>query len=186
MSALGGDNVVSRSERMPWFEGLPLLPHLETVYIAGDANLVDFRFPVQRVVRPDQNFRGYAGQVASGIVRAGDEVVVLPSGQRSRISRIVDFETDRDTAFPPQSVTLCLADNVDVSRGDLLAHPNNVPRVERAIEAMVVWMADAPLEQGRVYLVKHTTRTRESDMQRGAVSRQSRLAAARSRRAISR
>jgi len=158
MSALGGDNAVSRSERMPWFDGLPLLSHLETVYIAGDANFVDFRFPVQRVVRPDQNFRGYAGQIASGIVRTGDEVVVLPSGQRTRIARIVDFESDRDVAFPPQSVTLCLADNVDVSRGDLLAHPNNVPRVERAIEAMVVWMADAALEQGRVYLIKHTTR----------------------------
>ena len=158
ISALAGDNVVTRSERMPWFAGVPLLPHLESVYIAGDANLIDFRFPVQRVVRPDQDFRGYAGQIVSGIARPGDEVVVLPSGQRTRITRIVDFGPDRDHAFPPQSVTLCLADDVDVSRGDLIAHPNNVPRVERAIEAMVVWMADAPLDEGRVYIVKHTTR----------------------------
>jgi bifunctional enzyme CysN/CysC len=159
MSALAGDNVVDRSARMPWFSGSPLLPHLESVYVAGDANMIDFRFPVQRVVRPDQDFRGYAGQIVSGIARAGDEVVVLPSGHRTRIARIVDFDGDRDYAFPPQSVTLCLADDVDVSRGDLLAHPNNVPRVERAIEAMLVWMAEAPLVAGRVYLIKHTTRT---------------------------
>ncbi|MEO8508491.1 MAG: sulfate adenylyltransferase subunit CysN [Betaproteobacteria bacterium] len=159
MSALAGDNVVTPSERMPWFTGIPLLPHLESVYVAGDANLIDFRFPVQRVVRADQDFRGYAGQIVSGIARPGDEVVVLPSGQRSRIARIVDFGPDLDFAFPPQSVTLCLADNLDISRGDMIAHPNNVPRVERAIEAMVVWMADAPLDEGRVFLVKHTSRT---------------------------
>jgi sulfate adenylyltransferase large subunit len=101
VSALDGDNVVMRSTRTRWFDGLPLLPHLESVYVAGDANLVDFRFPVQRVVRAGQDFRGYAGQVASGIVREGDEVVVLPSGQRSRVSRIVDFAGDRQSAFPP-------------------------------------------------------------------------------------
>jgi bifunctional enzyme CysN/CysC len=144
---------------MPWFAGLPLLPHLETVYVAGDANLVDFRFPVQRVVRPGQDFRGYAGQVVSGIARPGDEVVVLPSGQRSRITRIVTFGPDLEQAIPHLSVTLCLADDIDVSRGDLIAHPNNVPRIERAIEAMVVWMADTPLDAGKIYLVKHTTRT---------------------------
>ncbi len=159
ISALDGDNVVTRSGRMGWFSGVPLLTHLESVYIAGDANLIDFRFPVQRVVRADRNFRGYAGQVVSGVAREGDEVVVLPSGRRSRITRIVESGPDRKFAFPPQAVTLCLADDVDVSRGDMIAHPNNVPRVERAIEAMVVWMSDAPLEEGRVYLVKHTTRT---------------------------
>ena len=158
ISALVGDNVVSRSDRMPWFDGLPLLTHLESVYIAGDANLIDLRFPVQRVVRPDAAFRGYAGQIASGVARPGDEVVVLPSGVRSRITRIVTLGPDRDYAFPPESVTLCLADDVDVSRGDMIAHPNNVPRIERAIEAMVVWMADAPLDEGRVYWIKHTTR----------------------------
>ncbi len=159
MSALAGDNVVEKSARMPWFGGTALLPHLESVYVAGDANFIDFRFPVQRVVRPDQDFRGYAGQLVSGIARKGDDVVVLPSGQRTRIARIVDFHGDRDYAFPPQSVTLCLADDVDVGRGDLIAHPNNVPRVERAVDAMAVWMADAPLVPGRVYVVKHTTRT---------------------------
>jgi bifunctional enzyme CysN/CysC len=158
VSALEGDNVVTRSDRMPWFDGQPLLPHLESVYVAGDANLVDFRFPVQRVVRADGDFRGYAGQVVSGIVRPGDEVVVLPSGQRTRITRIVQRGPDLPVAFPPQSVTLCLADDVDVSRGDLVAHPNNVPNVERAIEAMGVWMSDEPLTPGRVYFVKHTTR----------------------------
>ncbi len=159
MSALAGDNVVVRSDRMPWYTGSALLPHLESVYIAGDANLIDFRFPVQRVVRPDQDFRGYAGQIVSGVARPGDEVVVLPSGRRTRIARIVTLGPDADYAFPPQSVTICLADNVDVSRGDMLTHPNNIPRVERAVEAMLVWMADAPLVAGRVYLVKHTTRT---------------------------
>jgi len=159
MSALAGDNVVTPSQRMAWYGGQALLPHLESVYIAGDANLVDLRFPVQRVVRPDQDFRGYAGQVASGVVRPGDPVVVLPSGQRTHVTRIVTLGPDLPQAFPPQSVTLCLADDVDVSRGEMLAHPANVPRVERAVEAMVVWMADTPLEEGKVYLVKHTTRT---------------------------
>ncbi|HTP99276.1 MAG TPA: adenylyl-sulfate kinase [Casimicrobiaceae bacterium] len=158
VSALEGDNVVSHSGRMPWFDGQPLLPHLESVYVAGDANLVDFRFPVQRVVRADDDFRGYAGQVVSGVARAGDEVVVLPSGQRTRIARIAQRGPDLPAAFPPQSVTLCLADDVDVSRGDLIAHPNNVPSVERTIEAMAVWMSDEPLRAGRVYFVKHTTR----------------------------
>ncbi|MCC6194231.1 MAG: adenylyl-sulfate kinase [Burkholderiales bacterium] len=158
MSALAGDNVVSRSERMPWFTGAALLPHLESVYIAGDANLVDFRFPVQDVVPGDQGFRGCAGQVVSGIARPGDEVVVLPSAERSRIARIVQSGSDLAQALPPQCVTLCLAGNVDVSRGSLIAHPNNVPRAERAVEAMVVWMADAPLVEGGIYLVEHATR----------------------------
>ena len=115
--------------------------------------------PCSASCAPTPAFRGYAGQVVSGIARPGDEVVVLPSGMRTRITRIVALGPDRDYAFPPESVTLCLADDVDVSRGDMIAHPNNVPRVERAIEAMVVWMADAPLDEGRVYLVKHTSRT---------------------------
>ncbi len=159
ISALAGDNVVHRSARTPWFDGLPLLPHLESVYVAGDANLIDFRFPVQRVVRPDQNFRGYAGAVASGVARVGDEVVVLPAGKRTSIARILTAEGDRDYAFPPQAVTLCLADDVDVARGDMLAHPNNIPRVERTLEAMLVWMSESPLDPGRVYLIKQTTRT---------------------------
>ncbi len=159
ISALTGDNVVHRSTRTPWFDGLPLLPHLEAAYVGGDTNLIDFRFPVQRAVRPDADFRGYAGSVASGVARVGDDVVVLPSGMRTKIARIVTADGDRDYAFPPQAVTLCLADDVDVGRGDMLAHPNNIPRVERTLDAMVVWMNEAALVPGRVYLLKHTTRT---------------------------
>ncbi len=159
ISALAGDNVVHRSARTPWFDGLPLLPHLEAAYVAGDTNLIDFRFPVQRAVRPDAHFRGYAGSIASGVARVGDDVVVLPSGMRTQITRIVTADGDRDYAFPPQAVTLCLADDIDVGRGDMLAHPNNIPRVERTLDAMVVWMSDATLVPGHVYLLKHTTRT---------------------------
>ena len=157
ISALVGDNVVNRSENMPWYPGVPLLTYLENVSIAGDRNLVDFRFPVQRVVRPNQNFRGYSGQIASGVVRPGDEVVALGSGQRSQVTRIVTYNGDLEYAFAPLSVTLCLADEIDISRGDMLAHPNNVPRVERALDAMIIWLADSPLEAGRNYLVKHTS-----------------------------
>jgi bifunctional enzyme CysN/CysC len=159
ISALRGDNVVAKSARMPWYQGVPLLTHLENVYIGGDMNLIDFRFPVQRVVRAGQDFRGYSGQVASGVVRPGDEIVVLPSGRRSRVERIVTFEGELEYAFAPLSVTLCLQDDLDVGRGDLIAHPNNVPRAERAIEAMVVWMDDEPLKAGRNYVLKHTTNT---------------------------
>jgi bifunctional enzyme CysN/CysC len=157
ISALMGDNVVSRSDNMPWYQGVPLLAYLENVSIAGDRNLIDFRFPVQRVVRPSQDFRGYSGQIASGVVRPGDEVVALTSGQRSRITRIVTYNGDLEYAFAPLSVTLCLADEIDISRGDMLAHPNNVPRAERALDAMIIWLTDKPLEVGRSYLVKHTT-----------------------------
>ena len=157
VSALNGDNVVSASENMPWYNGVPLLAHLENVYIAGDQNLIDFRFPVQRVARPDQDFRGYSGKIASGVVRPGDEIVVLSSGKRSRVSRIVTYDGDMDYAFAPLSATLCLEDEIDISRGDMLAHPNNVPRTERTLDAMVIWMADKPLEIGRNYLIKHTT-----------------------------
>ncbi len=159
ISALKGDNVVGRSDNMSWYPGVPLLTHLENIYIAGDQNLIDFRFPVQRVVRPNHTFRGYSGQIASGVVRPGDEIVVLPSGKRSRISRISSYDGDLEYAFAPLSVTLCLEDEVDISRGDLLAHPNNVPRADNALDAMVIWMADKPLEVGRNYLIKHTTNT---------------------------
>ena len=155
ISALQGDNVVHTSRNMPWFEGVPLLAYLENVYVGGDRNLIDFRFPVQRVVRTDQDFRGYSGQVASGVVRPGDEIVVLPSGKGSKVTRIVTFDGDLSYAFPPQCVTLCIEDDMDISRGDMIAHPKNLPRVERSVEAMVVWMNDRPLEVARTYLVKH-------------------------------
>lgn len=157
MSAREGDNVVVKSARTPWYDGPSLLSHLENVYVGGDANLVDFRFPVQRVARPDAAFRGYAGTVASGVVRPGDEVVVMSSGRRSRVRRIVTADGDLDHAFPPQAVTLVLEDEVDVGRGDLIAHPNNVPHSLRAVDAMVVWMGDEPLRVGTTCLVKHTT-----------------------------
>jgi bifunctional enzyme CysN/CysC len=155
ISALRGDNVVHKSRRMPWFDGEPLLTHLENVYIGGDRNLIDFRLPVQRVLRPDQDFRGYSGQIASGVVRPGDEIVVLPSGKRSRVTRIVTFDGDLTYAFAPLCVTLCIEDDIDISRGDMIVHAKNLPHVERSVEAMVVWMNDQPLEVAKTYLVKH-------------------------------
>jgi bifunctional enzyme CysN/CysC len=155
VSALVGDNVVHPSPKTPWYEGVPLLAHLEQVYVGGDRNLIDLRFPVQRVVRPNQDFRGYSGQIASGVVRPGDEIVVLPSGQRSQVTRIPTFDGDLTYAFAPLGVTLCIADDVDISRGDMIVHPKNLPHVVRSVEAMVVWMAERPLEVGRTYLVKH-------------------------------
>lgn len=157
MSALVGDNVVVPSTRMPWYSGETLLHYLESAHIASDRNLIDFRFPVQYVNRPTQDFRGYSGTIASGVVRVGDEVMVLPSGQRSMVKAIVTADGDLDEAFCPQAVTLSLADEVDVSRGDMFAHPTNLPRMEHHFEAMVVWMTETPLAPGRSYWIKHTT-----------------------------
>jgi bifunctional enzyme CysN/CysC len=158
MSALKGDNVASKSDAMPWYSGPPLLDHLETVHIASDHNLTDLRFPVQYVIRPNLNFRGFAGTVASGILRKGDEVMVLPSGKRSHVKTIVTYDGDLDEAFAPQAVTVTLTDEVDVSRGDMLVRPDGPPHVSSEVEAMVVWMADQPLVPGRSYTLKHTTR----------------------------
>ncbi|HEY4258574.1 MAG TPA: sulfate adenylyltransferase subunit CysN [Schlesneria sp.] len=157
MSALKGDNVASKSDAIPWYSGPPLLDHLETVHIASDRNLTDFRFPVQYVIRPDLNFRGFAGTVASGVVRKGDELMVLPSGKRSKVKSIVTYDGELDEAFAPQAVTITLADEVDVSRGNMLVLPNNLPNVSSEIEAMVVWMAEQPLVPGRSYTLKQTT-----------------------------
>ncbi len=158
MSALKGDNVVSRSDAMPWYSGPPLLDHLETVHIASDRNLTDLRFPVQYVLRPNLNFRGFSGTVASGIVRKGDEVMVLPSGKRSRVKSIVTYDGELEEAFARQAVTVTLTDEVDVSRGDMLVRPDSPPHVSSQIEAMVVWMAEQPFVPGRTYTLKHTTR----------------------------
>ena len=164
VSALRGDNVVERSERMPWYRGQTLLELLETVHVDSDRNLIDLRLPVQLVTRvndPERglDFRGYAGQVASGIVRPGDPIMVLPSRRTSRVARVVTYDGDLEQAFPPLSVTVTLEDDVDVSRGDVLVHPHNQPRVERHVEAMLVWMAAEPLRVGGRYLVKHLTQT---------------------------
>jgi bifunctional enzyme CysN/CysC len=157
VSALEGDNVVEPSSRMPWYGGETLLHYLDTVHVSSDRNLIDFRFPVQYVNRPNLDFRGFAGTVASGIVRAGDEVMALPSGARSRVKAIVAGDGEPREAFAPQAVTLTLEDEIDVSRGDMLVRPDNLPRVDRTLDAMVVWMAEEPLRAGRQYWVKHTT-----------------------------
>jgi bifunctional enzyme CysN/CysC len=162
MSALRGDNVVDRSDSMPWYDGLALLEHLETVHIAEDRNLVNMRFPVQYVIRPmsgaHHDYRGYAGQVAGGIVRAGDEVVVLPDGLRSRISSIDTYDGPVDEAFTGMSVTVRLADDLDVSRGDMIVRAGDEPSTSQDVEAIVCWMVDQPLRQGGRYAIKHTTR----------------------------
>jgi bifunctional enzyme CysN/CysC len=158
MSALKGDNVAAKSDATPWYSGPPLLDHLETVHIASDRNLTDLRFPVQYVLRPNLDFRGFAGTVASGIVRVGDEVTVLPSGKRSKVKSIVTFDGELTEAFAPQAVTVTLTDEVDVSRGDMLVHPDSQPAVSAQLEAMVVWMAEQPLVPGRTYTLKQTTR----------------------------
>ncbi len=158
ISALKGDNVVDRSSNMPWYNGAPLMDYLETVHIASDRNLIDFRFPVQYVLRPDLNFRGFCGTVASGIMRTGDEVLVMPSGRRSRIKKIVTYDGELKEAFPPEAVTVTLEDEVDISRGDMLVPPANVPHQARDIEAMLVWMGEEPMKEGNGYLLKHSTR----------------------------
>ena len=159
ISALNGDNVVRKSPRMPWFDDSCLLHYLETVHIASDRNMTEFRFPVQMVVRPDLNFRGYAGQVASGVIKPGDAVMALPSGRISRVRSIVTYDGELPRAFPPMSVTLVLEDEIDISRGDMLVPPSHPPRVARKIDARIVWMQEQPLEPGREYLLKHTTQT---------------------------
>jgi bifunctional enzyme CysN/CysC len=164
ISALHGDNIVSRSENTPWYDGPSLLHHLEHVHIASDRNLVDVRFPVQFVIRPQstvvQDYRGYAGQVASGVLKPGDEVMVLPSGFTTRITSIDTAAGPVDEAYPPMSVTIRLADELDVSRGDLICRPNNKPAVAQDIEAMVCWMDETrPMSVGGKYAIKHTTRS---------------------------
>jgi bifunctional enzyme CysN/CysC len=163
ISALHGDNVVQRSASMDWYPGSPLLYHLEQVHIASDRNLIDARFPVQWVIRPNHDdhhdYRGYAGQVASGSFRAGDEVLILPAGRTTRIARIDTFDGPVEEAVPPQSVTLLLEDDLDVSRGDLICRPHNRPVVSKELEATVCWMADRPLRPGATYAIKHATRS---------------------------
>jgi bifunctional enzyme CysN/CysC len=167
ISALHGDNVVQRSGNMPWYEGPSLLHHLEHLHIASDRNLIDVRFPVQYVIRPHQatdpelhDYRGYAGQVAGGVLKPGDEITHLPSGLTTTIRRIDTASGPVPEAFSPMSVTLLLSDDLDVSRGDMFCRPHNQPAAAQDIEAMVCWMADArQLTPGSRLLVKHTTKT---------------------------
>jgi sulfate adenylyltransferase large subunit len=163
LSALQGDNVVDGSEHMPWYDGPTLLEHLETVQIAFDRDLDHRRFPVQWVIRPmseeHHDYRGYAGSVAAGVWRAGDEVVVLPSGRRSRVEAVETADGPLDAAVPPQSVTIRLVDDIDISRGDLLADPEKPPTAAREVDARICWMSERPLEPRAKLAVKHTTRS---------------------------
>jgi bifunctional enzyme CysN/CysC len=164
LSALNGDNVVTKSDVAPWYEGPALLSHLEEVYIAGDRNLVDVRFPVQYVIRPQTrehaDHRSYAGTIASGVMRPGDEVVVLPAGKTTRITEIEGPSGPLTEAFASMAVSISLAEDIDISRGDMIARPNNQPHVTQDFDATVCWMADeTSLEPGRDYVIKHTTRT---------------------------
>jgi bifunctional enzyme CysN/CysC len=164
LSALHGDNVVTKSDRAPWYEGPALLEHLESIDVAGDRNLVDVRFPVQYVIRPHtrehQDHRSYAGTVASGVLRTGDEIVVLPSGKTSRITGIEGPSGPVAEAFPPMAISITLADDIDISRGDMITRSDNRPQMTQDFDATVCWMADeSALEPGRDYILKHTTRT---------------------------
>ncbi|CAJ60758.1 MULTISPECIES: sulfate adenylyltransferase subunit 1 [Frankia] len=163
VSALTGDNVVSRSPSTPWYDGSSLLHHLEELHIASDRNLIDVRFPVQWVVRPRSeelhDYRGYAGQVAGGVLKPGDDVIVLPSGLTSRVAGIDTYDGPVEEAFPPMSVIVRLEDDLDVSRGDLIARPNNQPTVGQDLNLMVSWMVDAPLRRRARVGIKHTTRS---------------------------
>ncbi len=163
ISALHGDNVVTRSHLTPWYQGMSLLCHLENVHVASDRNLVDVRFPVQYVIRPQSSrypdYRGYAGPVASGVLKPGDEVIVLPSGFSSRIAALDTADGPVAEAYPPMSVIVRLTEDLDVSRGDMICRPHNAPAAVQDIDAMVCWMSDAPLRTGQKLTLKHTTRS---------------------------
>ena len=159
ISALLGDNIVDASRHMPWYKGTTLMNFLDKVHIGSDRNLEDFRFPVQYVNRPHLDFRGFCGTVASGIVRKGDEIIVLPSRAKSRIKSIVTFDGEREEAFTPESITLTLEDEVDASRGDMIVRPGNMPKQDQKFDAMIVWMDEEPLVPGKPYIFKQTTKT---------------------------
>ncbi len=159
LSALKGENVVETSKQMPWYHGKSMLEYLENVHISSDRNFSDFRFPVQYVLRPDKDFRGFSAKVASGIVKKGDEVMALPSKKRSKVKSIVTYDGDLEEAFPPQSVTITLEDEIDISRGEMLVHPYNLPRVERYFEAMLVWMDEKAMDGHTQFFIKHASHT---------------------------
>jgi sulfate adenylyltransferase large subunit len=176
LSALHGDNVITGSDRTPWFDGPSLLQYLETVEVTRDLTSLPFRFPVQLVLRPDHEFRGYAGQVVSGRIHVGDRITAWPSGRSARINRIATFDGDLDFAFAPMSVTLTLDDEIDISRGDMLTAFDSAqaepPTVGTEFEADVVWMDERPLDPGRVYLIKQATKTVTAEIHHGLVLNQ--------------
>lgn len=158
LSALLGDNIVDPSKNMPWYNGSTLMNFLENVYIGSDRNMGDFRFPVQYVNRPNLDFRGFCGTIASGIIRKGDEIVALPSGKKTKVKSIVTQDGELDEAFNPQSITLTLEDEIDVSRGDMIVRPGNVPKIAQDFDAAIVWMGEEPLVAGKEYYFKHTSK----------------------------
>jgi sulfate adenylyltransferase subunit 1 len=185
VSALHGDNVITRSDRTPWFDGPSLLQYLETVEVTRDLTSLPFRFPVQLVLRPDHEFRGYAGQVVSGRIHVGDRITAWPSGRSARVNRIATFDGDLDLAFAPMSVTLALDDEIDICRGDMLTAVDSAqaaasggrgaiepPTVGTEFEADVVWMDERPLDPGRVYLIKQATKTVTAEIHHGLVLNQ--------------
>ncbi len=157
ISALKGENVVKPTQKMPWYHGKSMLEFLETVHVGSDRNFEDFRFPVQYVVRPDLKYRGFAGAVASGIIHKGDEIKVLPSGKTSKVKTITTYDGDLDYAFPPQSISLTLEDEIDISRGNMLVHTDNQPHVSRHFESMLVWMDEKPMDPYTHFYIKHNT-----------------------------
>lgn len=159
LSALKGDNVVDASQKMAWYKGKCMLDFLETVHISSDRNFEDLRYPVQYVSRPDRDFRGFCAKVASGIIKKGDTVMVLPSRKTSTVTSIVTYDGELEQAFPPQSVTVTLAHEIDISRGEMLVHPDNLPHVERQFEAMLVWMDEKPMNPSTQFYIKHNTNT---------------------------
>jgi bifunctional enzyme CysN/CysC len=163
ISALNGDNIVERSSASPWYAGSSLLHHLENVHVASDRNLIDVRFPVQYVIRPHtkehHDYRGYAGTMAGGVLKPGDTVTVLPSGFSTTVESIDSLDGPVDQAFSPMSVVVRLKDNLDISRGDMICRPNNMPSSTQDIDAMVCWMINTPLRPGMKLVIKHTTRT---------------------------
>ncbi|MDA3793548.1 MAG: sulfate adenylyltransferase subunit CysN [Elusimicrobia bacterium] len=157
LSALKGDMVVEKGENMDWFDGRTFLKYLENVNITSDRNLIDFRFPVQTVIRPDLDFRGYAGRVESGVISVGDDVAVLPSGKKSHVKTIETYDGRLEDAFTPQSVVLTLEDEIDISKGDMLVRQRNVPEMNSEFEAEICWMTEEPMVEGGRYLIKHTS-----------------------------
>ena len=159
LSALKGENVVEPTTKMKWYHGQSMLEFLESVHISSDRNFEDMRFPVQFVLRPDLDFRGFSARVASGIIRKGEEIMVLPSRKRSKIKEIITYDGNLEEAFPPQSVTITLEDEIDISRGDMIVYPDNLPRIERHFEAMLVWMDENPMDPNMQLFLKHANNT---------------------------
>ena len=159
LSALEGDNVVDKSDRTPWYEGKSLLDYLETVPIDLDRNYEDFRFPVQYVLRPNLDFRGFCGKVASGVIRKGDTVMALPSRKTSKVKSIVTYDGELEEAFPPQCVTITLEDEIDISRGEMIVKPDNLPIEDRNFEAVLVWMDEEDMDVNKQFYIKQTTNT---------------------------